>query len=246
MVGELNTSQWRAEDGRARIPAGRRLRVIFRQGPRGIRQASRSEEAAPRAGGKHRLAKGGSRQAPGFRPFRGVAVVVSAAALAAAAFAVGTNHGSPPSPHRTQATISTTPNSTSPVAVAAKYVKSLDPSMKLSTDQLAKLITELRARVRNAGPARPQQLQATSSSTRATLDVSYWNHTYWFGHWDVAMMTGLSAVAVVALLLTTGPIGVGTAWAIVGGVMGLMATAFFSGYCAYYVVPQHRGGLYHC
>jgi hypothetical protein len=215
-------------------------------GIQAVARESRSEEAGRRDRGKHRLATSSHRQAAGFRPFRTIAVVVSTAALAATAFAVTTSHGAAPSPARAQATISTTLNSTSPVAVAAKYVKSLDPSMKLSTDQLAKLITELRARVRNAGPARPQQLQATSSSTRATLDVSYWNHTYWFGHWDVAMMTGLSAVAIVALLLTTGPIGVGTAWAIVGGVMGLMATAFFSGYCAYYVVPQHRGGLYHC
>lgn len=193
--------------------------------------------------GKHRLPR--SRWTTHVRAWRTVAVVVSAGALAAAAFAVTTSHGAAPSPARTQATISTTPNSTSPVAVAAKYVKSLDPSMKLSTDQLAKLITELRARVRNGGPARPQQVQATSSST-VTLDVSYWNHTYWFGHWDVAMMAGLSAVAVVALLLTTGPIGVGTAWGIVGAVMGIIATAFFSGYCAYYVTTQHRGGTYHC
>jgi hypothetical protein len=212
----------------------------------GVARESRPEEAGRRGSGKHRLATSSHRQAGGFRPFRGIAVVVSTAALAVAGFLVTTSHGAAPSPARAQATISTTLNSTSPVAVAAKYVKSLDPSMKLSTDQLAKLITELRARVRNAGPARPQQLQATSSSTRATLDVSYWNHTYWFGHWDVAVMTGLSAVAVVALLLTTGPISVGMAWQIVGGVMGLMATAFFSGYCAYYVVTQHRGGFYHC
>jgi hypothetical protein len=215
-------------------------------GIQGVARESRSEEARRRGSGKHRLATSSHRQAAGFRPFRSIAVVVSTAALAVAAFAVTTSHGAAPSPARAQATISTTLNSTSPVAVAAKYVKSLDPSMKLSTDQLAKLITELRARVRNAGPARPQQLQATSSSTRATLDVSYWNHTYWFGHWDVAMMAGLSAVAVVALLLTTGPIGVGTAWAIVGTVMSIIATAFFSGYCAYYVTTQHRGGLYHC
>ena len=204
------------------------------------------DQPGSRAGGKHRLAGDSRRRLHSFRPFRGIAVVVSTAALAVAAFAVTTSHGAAPSPARAQATISTTLNSTSPVAVAAKYVKSLDPSMKLSTDQLAKLITELRARVRNAGPARPQQVQATSSSTRATLDVSYWNHTYWFGHWDVAMMAGLSAVAVVALLLTTGPIGVGTAWGIVGTVMGIIATAFFSGYCAYYVTTQHRGGIYHC
>jgi hypothetical protein len=140
----------------------------------------------------------------------------------------------------------TTPNSTSPVAVAAKYVKSLDPSMKLSTGQLVRLITELRARERNAGQARPQQFQATSRSTLVTPDVTYWNHTYWFGHWDVAMMAGLSAVAVVALLLTTGPIGVGAAWGIVGAVMSIIATAFFSRYCAYYVTTQHRGGTYHC
>jgi hypothetical protein len=132
----------------------------------------------------------------------------------------------------------TTPNSTTPVAVAAQYVKSLDPSMKLSTAQLAKLITDLRARERNASPARP--------GTMVTPDVSYWNNTFWFGHWDVAMMAGLSAVAVVAILLTTGPIGVGTAWGIVGAVMGIIATAFFSGYCAYYVTTQHRGGVYHC
>jgi hypothetical protein len=197
--------------------------------------------ASPRAG-KHRLPS--RRWTTHVRAWRTVAVVVSAGALAAAAFAVTTSHGAAPSPARPQATISTTPNSTSPVAVAAKYVKSLDPSMKLSTDQLAKLITELRARVRNDGPARPQ-VQATSRST-ATLDVSYWNHTYWFGHWDVAMMAGLSAVAVVGLLLTTGPIGVDAAWTIVGTVMTIIATAFFSGYCAYYVTTQHRGGTYHC
>jgi hypothetical protein len=214
-------------------------------GIQGVARESRSEEAGRRGSGKHRPATNSHRQAAGFRPFRGIAVVVSTAALAVAAFAVTTSHGAAPSPARAQATISTTLNSTSPVAVAAKYVKSLDPSMKLSTDQLAKLITELRARVRNGGPARPQQVQATSSST-VTLDVSYWNHTYWFGHWDVAMVAGLSAVAVVALLLTTGPIGVGTAWGIVGAVMGIIATAFFSGYCAYYVTTQHRGGTYHC
>jgi hypothetical protein len=215
-------------------------------GIQGVARESRSEEAGRRGSGKHRLATSSHRQAAGFRPFRGIAVVVSTAALAVAAFAVTTSHGAAPSPARAQATISTTLNSTSPVAVAAKYVKSLDPSMKLSTDQLAKLITELRARVRNAGPARPQQLQATSSSTRATLDVSYWNHTYWFGHWDVAMMTGLSAAAIVALLVSTGPITVGIAWTGVSIVMGAIYTAFFSGYCAYYVVPQHRAGIYHC
>jgi hypothetical protein len=190
--------------------------------------------------GKHRLP--GSRWTIHVRAWRAVAVIVSAGALAAAAFAVTTSHGAAPSPASPQTTISTALNSTSPVAVAAEYVKSVDPSMKLSTDQLAKLITELRARVRNDGPA---QVQPTSSST-ATLDVSYSNHTFWFGHWDVAVMTGLSAVAVVAILLTTGPISVATAWGIVGGVMGLMATAFFSGYCAYYVTTQHRGGFYHC
>lgn len=207
-------------------------------GIQGVARESRPEEAGRRGSGKHRLATSSHRQAAGFRPFRGIAVIVSTAALAVAAFAVTTSHGAAPSPARAQATISTTLNSTSPVAVAAKYVKSLDPSMKLSTDQLAKLITELRARVRNNGPARPQQ--------GVTLDVSYWNHTYWFGHWDVAMMAGLSAVAVVALLLTTGPIGVATAWTIVGTVMTIIATAFFSGYCAYYVTTQHRGGIYHC
>jgi hypothetical protein len=186
--------------------------------------------------GKHRPSR--SRWTAHVRAWRAVAVVVSAGALAAAAFAVTTSHGTAPSPARTQATISTTLNATSPAAVAAKYVKSLDPSMKLSTAQLAKLITELRARVRNDGPARPQQ--------GVTLDVSYWNHTYWFGHWDVAMMAGLSAVALVALLLTTGPISVATAWGIVGAVMGIIAVAFFSGYCAYYVTTQHRGGTYHC
>ena len=202
-----------------------------------------SPVTASHGAGKHRRPR--SRWTTHVRAWRTVAVVVSAGALAAAAFTVTTSHGTAPSPARTQTTISTAPNSTSPVAVAAKYVKSLDPSMKLSTDQLAKLITELRAQVRNAGTARPQQVPATSSST-ATLDVSYWNHTFWFGHWDVAMMAGLSAVAVVAILLTTGPIGVGTAWGIVGAVMGIIATAFFSGYCAYYVTTQHRGGTYHC
>jgi hypothetical protein len=204
-------------------------------------QADATGMGAPqraRADGRHLLSGNSHRQAAGFRPFRGIAVVVSTAALAVAAIAVTTNHGAAPSPARTQATISTTLNSTSPAAVAAKYVKSLDPSMKLSTDQLAKLITELRARVRNDGSARPQQ--------GVTLDVSYWNHTYWFGHWDVAMMAGLSAVALVALLLTTGPISVATAWGIVGGVMSVIVTAFFSGYCAYYVTTQHRGGIYHC
>jgi hypothetical protein len=128
-------------------------------GIQGVARESRSEEAGRRGSGKHRLATSSHRQAVGFRPFRGIAVVVSTAALAVAAFAVTTSHGAAPSPARAQATISTTLNPTSPVAVAAKYVKSLDPSMKLSTDQLAKLITELRARVRNGGPARPLILE---------------------------------------------------------------------------------------
>lgn len=67
---------------------------------------SRSEEAAPRAGGKHRLARSSRRQAAGFRPFRGIAVIVSAAAVAAAALAVSTHHGPAPSPARAQAAIS--------------------------------------------------------------------------------------------------------------------------------------------
>jgi hypothetical protein len=139
-----------------------------------------------------------------------------------------------------------TPNSTSPVVVAAKYVKSVDPSMKMSTNQLARLITDLRAREKNAGRAYPRQSQATSGNTLVTPNVSYWNHTYWFGHWDVAMMAGLSAVAIVAILLTTGPISVAVAWGLVGAIMGVITTAFFSGYCAYYVTTQHRGGVYHC
>jgi hypothetical protein len=118
--------------------------------------------------------------------------------------------------------------------------------MKLSTHQLVRLITDLRAREKNAGLARPEQFQATNSSALVTPDVSYWNHTYWFGHWDVMVMAGLSAFAVVGILLTTGPISVAVAWGIVGAIMTIMATAFFSGYCAYYVTTQHRGGFYHC
>ena len=103
-------------------------------GIQGVARESRSEEAGRRGSGKHRLATSSHRRSRAVRPFRGIAVVVSTAALAVAAFAV-TSHGAAPSPARAQATISTTLNSTSPVAVAAKYGESLDPSMKLSTDR---------------------------------------------------------------------------------------------------------------
>lgn len=58
---------------------------------------NRPEESGPhslRAPGRHRIAKSSGRRAAGFRSFRAVAVVISASALAAAAFAVGTHHES--------------------------------------------------------------------------------------------------------------------------------------------------------
>ena len=60
------------------------------------------EESAPR----FPRPRGRHRPTAGFRPIRGVAVVVSATALAGAAFAVGTNHSSASSPARAQAAIS--------------------------------------------------------------------------------------------------------------------------------------------
>lgn len=75
-------------------------------GIQGVAGESRSGEAGLRAGGKHRLARNSHRRVAGFRPFRGIAVVVTTAALAAAAFAVGTHHDTAPSPARAQAAVS--------------------------------------------------------------------------------------------------------------------------------------------
>ena len=75
-------------------------------GIQGVARESRSEEAGRRGTGKHRLATSSHRQAAGFRPFRSIAVVVSTAALAAAAFAVSAHHDPAPTSARTQAAIS--------------------------------------------------------------------------------------------------------------------------------------------
>jgi hypothetical protein len=56
--------------------------------------------------GRHRLPRGKGTRAASFGPFRTIAVVVSTAALAAAAFAVGTHHDPAPSPARAQAAVS--------------------------------------------------------------------------------------------------------------------------------------------
>lgn len=139
------------------------------------------------------------------------------------------------------------PDWQSPATVAARYVHSVQPTMKMTTEQLVKLIVDLRV-ARSQGLT-PEQIAVQAESSGKGMSVpalSYWNSTFWFNHWDVAMMVGLSAAAIVALLLTTGPIGVGTAWAIVWGIISVITAAFFSGYCAYYVVPQRRGGTYHC
>ena len=100
-------------------------------------EASRSAEAASRAGGKHRLARSGRRQAAGFRPFRGIAVIVSAAAVAAAVLAVSTHHGPAPSaagaqaistPQLTRADVQQLEHMTP--AEAARFAKDLDTVLR--------------------------------------------------------------------------------------------------------------------
>jgi hypothetical protein len=160
---------------------------------------SQSEESAPRFSrtrGRHHMARGSRSPAASFRRLRTAAVVASTAALAAAAFAVGTHHGPGSSSASAQAAISV-PQMT---AADVQQLQNMTPAQaELLNADLTAAYGRLGVHVGigpSGTPTLPEGTTQSAAAAQPTLTSYQWAAGIQWNHaWVTASYANLQPIA---------------------------------------------------